>query len=90
MSFNLEAIVNLARFFFPKEKAWEDVADAGLKLYITPEFVAFENAVEIAVKTSGCTVTRTASGRIATIAPPAYVAPARQSPTDFNLHSNQG
>lgn len=89
MIFNLEAVVNVARFFFPKEKAWEDVADAGLKLYATPEFIAFENAVEAAVKTSGCAVIRTPSGRIATITPP-YVAPARQSPTDFNLHSSQG
>lgn len=73
----------------PAENEFFDAAEA---LYATPEFGRFEAAAEVLVKALGGSVTRDpATNRIATINPPApYVAPARQSPTDFNLHSSKG
>lgn len=71
-----------------KEAAGVELLKSAYALAATPEFLDAENKLEAFIAASGGRVTRDVkSGHIATIEPPApYVAPAHQSPADFNAH----
>lgn len=58
----------------------------------TPEAKIDEQTIIACLKTIGATVTvDPVTKRLVDFSPPtSYVAPARQSPTDFNLHSAGG
>lgn len=93
MSISVASLVSLAEFFLrtPTQKAELDFADKSWALLTAvvalPQFSAWEASGEVLVKIEGWDVTKDpVTGHIATLIPPPYVAPARQSAQDFNLH----
>lgn len=97
MTINIGSIIKLAEFFLrtPVEKAELDFADKtrllAERVASLPEFRDWQASSEALIAVEGWGVTKDpATGAIVTVTPPAdpaYVAPARQSPSDFNEHS---
>lgn len=88
---NLKMIVGYARFLLRSKKdvAIEDFLDASDDLYNHPVFKAWEQKAVAAAQALNWTVAVSPAGRAETVSPPPYAAPARESPTDFNVHGGK-
>lgn len=96
MTITVDTLIKLAEFWFTSAaaKADEAVATEGLKAgrYVMAyDWRPLINDLGEAAAANGWTVTKDpATGHVATFVPPPepYVAPAHQSPADFNRHSS--
>lgn len=94
MSVNVQSLIRLAEFFFtsPAARADEALASEAAQLFTFmktyPRWKEFGAAASAAMAANGWTVTSDpATGAVVTVDPP-YVAPAHQSPQDFNKNSS--
>jgi hypothetical protein len=97
VSINIASLIKLAEFFLrtPKEQAELDFADKSqaliARIVTLDEFAAWETSGEALIRAEGWGVAKdAATGHVIAVTPPPFVAPAHQSPTDFNLHQGDG